>query len=271
MTLSELISMLLGMLFPSKKDVLLGIRWKDRWLVSFDPKAGTIIEWHTQLPQGDYRGLTYDPVNNKLYALAQGSKKLYSIDPATLTVQLIGQVDIGGAGGDVSSITYNPVSRVLYAAAVNVPGTGSQISQLFAVDPATAAPAMIGTMFAPFVNSICFSDTDGQLYGYVLNSPPGDSGSWDSPFKSSLVRIDPSNASMATLFETAYHTIMGLAKIKNKKRFYAWVNWTSHSYALVDVYSLSVSLLANSDQVGVTSDAMIYRDFYVKKGVKPLT
>jgi len=265
MTLSSILSMLLNMIFPRRKDVLLGIRWNDSWLVSFDPIAGSISEWHVQLPGENYRGLTYDPDKRVLYALAQGSKNLYTIHPVSLLVRKIGRIDVGGFGGDVSSIAYNTRSGVLYVVAVNVPGMGAQKSQLFTVDPATAIPTLVGDISVPFLNSISFNAYDGQLYGYALYTPPGDSGAWDSPFKSGLVRIDPVTAALTPLFETPYHTIFGLAKIRNQKRYYTWVNWTAHSYALVDVENAQVSLLANSDTVGVTSDAMLYRNFYVAK------
>jgi len=269
MSLSDLLSLLFGFLFPAKKDLVLGIRWKDGWLVTFDPGSGIIKEWHTRLPQESFRGLTYDPVHNMLYALAQGSKNLYSIDPLSLNVHKIGKVDVGEPGGDVSSLAYNPQSGLLYLAAVNVPGAGAQKSQLFRVDPATAAATLIGDISVTFLNSISFNPDDGQIYAYALNAPPGDSGAWDSPLKSRLVRIDPATAAMIEVFQTPYHTIMGLAKLNNKNMYYTWVNWTQHYYALVDVATAQVTLLANSDSVGVTSDAMICRDFRVVRRAKP--
>jgi hypothetical protein len=68
---------------------------------------------------------------------------------------------------------------------------------------------------------------------------------------------------MTTLFETPYHTIMGLAKKPGENTYFSWVNWTSHFYGEVNLDTKNIVSRANSDTVGVTSDAMIYRNFYV--------
>jgi hypothetical protein len=81
-----------------------------------------------------------------------------------------------------------------------------------------------------------------------------------------VVRIDPADGSMTTLFETPYHTIMGLAGASGEDTYYTWINSTEHWYGLVDVNDASVTLLANSAAVGVTSDAMICRNFFIATG-----
>jgi hypothetical protein len=78
-----------------------------------------------------------------------------------------------------------------------------------------------------------------------------------------VVRIDPADGSMTTLFETPYHAILGLAQVPGEDTYYTWVNAAGHWYGLVDLSDSSITLLANSDVVGVTSDAMIHRDFFV--------
>jgi WD40 repeat protein len=238
---------------------LVGIRWDSGWLVTFDPETGTLLEWHTRVGPGSFRGLTYDPVNGLLYASSQVIKDLYSIDPMSLNVQRIGKMNVPG---DVSSLAYDTNAGMLYTAAVNVKGK----SQLFSVNTKNASTVLIGDLPAPYVSSISFNPDDGKLYAYATYG----SGSWDSPFKSSVVRIDPSNAAMTTLFETPYHTILGLAKVPGENTYYTWVNWTEHWYARVNVDDSSILTLANSDSVGVTSDAMVYRNFYVTASPIPL-
>ena len=233
-------------------DELIGITWNGGNLIAFDPCSGEITQNYTQVAGGSFRGLTYDPTNDVLYASTQGAKNLYSIDPDNLQVALIGSMD---TPGDISSITYDSDTNTLYAAAVGI----EEESQLFTVNPADASVALVGTLPAMFIDSISYSDQDQQIYAYATYG----SGSWDSPFKSSLVSIDPSTAAMTLLFETPYHTTMGLAKKPGESVFFTWVNWTAHSYARIDVAAEIVSLVSNSDTVKVSSDAMIYKSFSV--------
>ncbi len=235
-------------------DLVLGIRWGDSWLVSFDPQSGVISQWHTQLNPGeDFRGLAYDSGRRLLYACAQVSKNLYSINPVSLRVRKIGALPVPG---DVSSLAFDPVSRTLYAAAVNVEESRSQ---LFSINPVDASATLLGDMPARYINSISYNPDDGCLYAYAVYGGE----SWDSDFHASVVRINPADGSMTTLFETPYHTIMGLAQVPGADTYYTWINSTAHWYGLAHLGDSSITLLADSDAVGVTSDAMIYRDFFV--------
>jgi hypothetical protein len=233
---------------------LLGIRWDNSWLVSFNPDTGSITNYHVQLNSNEsFRGLTYDPNHKELYASSQVSLNLYSINPASLNVKLIGRMN---STGDISSLAYNPRNNTLYAMAVNVFGK----SELLSVNVKNAALSKIGEIQAPYVNSISYNEMTGQLNAYAVYG----SGSWDSPFKSSVVSIDPSNANMTTLFETPYHTILGLAKKPGENSFYTWVNWSTHFYAKVDMSGQTIIPLGNADSVFVASDAMIYRSFSIR-------
>jgi hypothetical protein len=250
-----LTAVVVGMIAPAScADLVLGITWSDSWLVSFDPRAGVISQWHTQLdPNEDFRGLAYDSRRRVLYACAQVSKNLYAINPRSLHVRKIGTLPVPG---DVSSLAYDPISRTLYAAAVNVEESRSQ---LYAINPANARATLIGDLPARYVNSISYNAGDGYLHAYAVDE--GESS--DSEFHSRVVRIDPADGSMTTLFETPYHTILGLAQAPGEDTYYAWINSAGHWYGLVDIGDSSITLLADSDAVGVTSDAMIYRDFFV--------
>ncbi|MCI0659090.1 MAG: hypothetical protein L0170_18710 [Acidobacteria bacterium] len=64
-------------------DLLVGITWPDSLLVSFDPIQGVIVDTHLQLnPHERFRGLAYDRLHHRLYALARVSNNLYLIDPS---------------------------------------------------------------------------------------------------------------------------------------------------------------------------------------------
>jgi len=140
--------------------------------------------------------------------------------------------------------------------AVNVFGK----SELFSVNVTNAALSKIGEIQALFVNSISYNEITGLLNAYAVYG----SGSWESPFKSFVVSIHPSNANMTTLFETPHHTILGLAKKPGENSFYTWVNWTTHFYAKVDMNGQTIIPLGNADSVLVASDAMIYRSFSIR-------
>jgi hypothetical protein len=250
-----LTAVVVGMIAPAScADLVLGITWSDSWLVSFDPRAGVISQWHTQLdPNEDFRGLAYDSRRRVLYACAQVSKNLYAINPRSLHVRKIGTLPVPG---DVSSLAYDPISRTLYAAAVNVEESRSQ---LYAINPSRLGATLIGDLPPRYVNSISYNAHDGCLYAYAVDG--GESA--DSESHASVVRIDPTDGSLTTLFETPYHTILGLARIPGADTCYAWINSAGHWYGLVNTDDSSITLLADSDAVGVTSDAMIYRDFFV--------
>ena len=65
------------------------------------------------------------------------------------------------------------------------------------------------------------------------------------------------------LYLLPYHTILGIAKISDQNVFITWINWTSHFYGEVNLYTQKIIPLGNNDPVGINSDAMIYKNFYV--------
>ena len=189
---------------------LLGIAWDDSRLVSFDPYVGLLTEVHAQLnPTEAFRGLAYDTNHNILYALAQVTNNLYSIDRASLDIVHIGnlQIDKCVSGGvDAGALTYDPISDTLYTALEH--WDSGIWSELCEVDVTNGKLTTIGIIPDVYIVSLQFDEQDGYLYGLSVSG----SGSWDSPFKSHVVRINPDTAEMAVLFETPYHTMMGFAK-----------------------------------------------------------
>ena len=236
---------------------IIGITWNKSVLVSFEPSTGVITAKHAWLdPNQNFVGLAYDYGRNMLYALSQApSLNLYSVNPLTRDVTLIGQLTING--DDVSGLAYDPLSGSLYTLILHL-GTPLR-TDLARVNPDNLQITVVGTMANVLGESLCWRDIDGQLNAYTLQG----SGSWDSPYKASIVTIDPTTAAMTVVFETPYHTIMGLAKKPGENAYFSWVNWTSHFYADVDLNSQQITNLGNSDPVGVTSGAMISKTFYV--------
>jgi hypothetical protein len=235
---------------------LLGITWSKSVLVSFDPTAGAILEIHAWLkPTENFVGLTYDANRNLLYALSQINCHLYSIDPLTRHVRLIGPLNTGGR--DVSGLAYDPVTDTLYTV-VLTPGTTFR-SDLAIVNVTNATITIVGKIADGLSLSLCWRESDGLLNSYLITAV----GAWDSPFKASVITIDPASAAMSTVFQTAYHTILGLARIPGQNAYVSWVNWTSHFYGRVNLNTQTITQLGNSDLVGVSSAAMMCRSFYV--------
>ena len=236
---------------------IIGITWNKSVLVSFDPAMGIITAKHAWLdPTQNFVGLTYDYGRNMLYAVSQApALNLYSVNPLTRDVTLIGQLTING--DDVSGLAYDPLSGSLYTLILHL-GTPLR-TDLARVNPDNLQITVVGTMANVLGESLCWRDSDGQLNAYTVQG----SGSWDSPYKASIVTIDPTTAAMTVVFETPYHTIMGLAKKPGQDAYFSWVNWTSHFYADVNLSSKQVTTLGNSDPVGVVSGAMISKTFYV--------
>jgi hypothetical protein len=235
---------------------IIGITWNKSVLVSFDPSAGVITAKHAWLdPNQNFVGLAYDYGRNTLYALSQVSRNLYSINPLTRDVTLIGQLTI--SGDDVSGLAYDASSGSLYTLIVHL-GTPLR-TDLATVNPDNLQITVVGTMANVLGESLCWRDSDGQLNAYTVQG----SGSWDSPYKASIVTIDPRTAALTVIFQTPYHTILGLAKKPGENAYFSWVNWTSHFYADVNLNSKQITQLGNSDPVGVVSGAMIAKTFYV--------
>jgi hypothetical protein len=235
---------------------ILGITWNGSVLVSFDPATGVILETHAWLPPAEnFVGLAYDDRRNVLYAIAQVTRGLYAINPLTRDVRFVGNVNTGG--DDVAGLTYDPVRDVLYTAILRQGAT--PFSDLATVNRDTGAAAVIGKIANGLCVSLCWRDSDAQLNGLVIPGP----GPWDSPLKASCVTIDPTTGAATPIFQTTYHTILGLARVPGKNGFVSWTNWTTHFYADVDLSANTVTALAQSDAVGVTSAAMLLRSFYV--------
>jgi hypothetical protein len=190
-----------------------------------------------------------------LYALAQVTCNLYSIHPLTRDVKLVGTLTTGG--NDVGGLTYDPVRDVLYTAILHQGAT--PWSELATVNRDTAVTASVGKISDGLCVSLCWRDADGKVNGYVVPN----SGPWDSPLKASCVTINPSTGAATPIFTTAYHTILGLAQVLGKNACMSWVNWTTHFFAEVDLNTHTVTHLAPSDNVGVSSGAMLLRTFYV--------
>ena len=271
-------------------------------LISFSPETGIITRKFLQLDKKEcFRGLAYDSKNKMLYALSQGNWNLYAIDPTNLQTELIGKLDIKALplskntwGKDIGGLTYDPGSDIFYASVSHWSSNQTNIlSELVTFDPRIPARGKrigknkkrmieaksVGIITYGYVSSVSFNEDDGQIYALAVNK----SSSWDSPYVSSLVRINPENANMKTLFETKLksdkiHTILGLAKKPAQKIakksdeniFYTWVNLTSHIYAKVDVNKKTVIPFigsdgkpASSDPIGVNSDAMLYKNFKI--------
>jgi len=122
-----------------------------------------------------------------------------------------------------------------------------------------ASVSVVGKVADGLCVSLAWRECDGNLNGYLIQG----SGSWDSPDKAKIVTIDPRTAVMTTVFQTTYHTILGLARKPGQNSYFSWINWTTHFYGDVNLDAQTVTPLASSDAVGVVSGAMIYRNFYV--------
>jgi hypothetical protein len=236
---------------------ILGITWDKSVLVSFDPIAGVILEKHAWLPPTEnFVGLAYDSYRNMLYALAQVSFRLYSIHPLTRDVTLIGALNV--AGNDVSGLTYDPIADTLYTL-VHVPTITHVRTDLVRVNSQNAQVSVVGQIGNGLGQSLCWRESDGQLNSYVVSA----AGSWESPAKASLVTIDPTTAATVSIFQTPYHTILGLARIPGKDGYISWINWTTHFYGDVDTSTQTITPRGASDAVRVESGAMLLRSFYV--------
>ena len=197
---------------------------------------------------------------------------------------MVGKLDIKNLpldkntkGKDIGGLTYDPESGIFYTSVSHWSSDQTNIwSELVTFkikengkERMIAEVKSVGVITCGYVSSASFNEDDGQIYAFAVDK----SGSWDSPYISSLVRIDPANADMTKLFEMPYHTILGLAKKPaqkpNKKSdeivFYSWVNAEKHHYAKINVHNRSINLFqVSTDTTGVNSDAMLFKDFKIR-------
>jgi hypothetical protein len=243
-------------------DALIGITWDGSVLVSFNPRTGKTLERHLQMnPHEVFRGLAYDPNHHRLYALAQGTHDLYWVDTQTLQIVPVGNLHIAvqapGRSAEAAALAYDPYGDTLYTAVEHWDGPdyANLWSEICTVDPSSADLQCHGRIDGPFIDDLGFDASSGRLHGLALYGP----GPWDSSTKAQVVRILPKTGEMEKLFETPYHTVMGLVPA-GPFAFYAWLNWTSHTYGRIDLLSDTVTDLGSSDRVGVIA-AMERKDF----------
>ena len=247
---------------------LVGVTWSDSVLISFDPESATVSQRHVQLnPYEAFRALAYDRNHGILYALAQGTQNLYAIRANTAQARHVGnlRIDTRAPGfEDAGALAYDPRTDTLYTAVEHWQGPNFTriYSEICKVDVTNGALTTVGRIDGPFIESLSFDEVDGTLYGLAVFG----SGPFDSPFKTHVARIDPETAAMELLFETPYHTMLGLAS-RRPLSFISWVNWTTQFYVETDLVTRSVTPLGISDEVGVLS-AMIRQDFEL--GNRPL-
>ena len=240
---------------------LVGVTWNDSVLISFDPENGQVSQRHVQLnPYEAFRALAYDRNHDILYALPQGTRNLYAIHADTGKIRHIGnlRIDTRVAGfEDAGALAYDPHTDTLYTAVEHWQGPNFThiYSEICKVDVTNAALTTVGRIDGPFIESLAFDEVERTLYGLAVFG----SGPFDSPFKTHVARIDPETAAMELLFETPYHTMLGLAS-RRPGSFISWVNWTTQFYVETDLVTRSVTLMGISDEVGVLS-AMIAKDF----------
>lgn len=257
----------------ASEDTLLGVTWAESSLVSFDPSAGVVIQQHAQLnPYEAFRAIAHDRNHDRLYVLSQSLRNLYSIDLSTLKSAHIGNLHVDMTNlsppqfVDAVTLAYDPIFDTLYTIVghwLSYP-SGPIYSELFKVDPASGELDLVGSFNGPWITSLAFSEVDRQLYGLGVYG----AGSWDSPHKTHVVRIDPEIATIETVFETPYHTMLGFA-IKEPQTFFSWVNWTTHFYGETDLATETILPLGNADSVDVIS-AMLYKDFPLETQQTPI-
>jgi hypothetical protein len=251
-------------------DPLLGITWDGSRLISFEPRSGSVIGQHLQLnPHEAFRALTYDRIHGLLYAMSQSTQNLYVVDVGTLTVRHIGNLHIDKRGPefeDAASLAYDSRTDTLYTAIQHWEGPDfSHIwSELCTIDPQSGALTPVGRIDNLLIDSLAYGEVDGWLYGLGVYA----SGTWDSPDKTQVVRIDPGSAATEILFATPYHTMFGLA-MPQPSTFVSWINWTSHVYGETSLDTEITTSLGQSAAVAVFS-AMVSRDFPVGSQMLPL-
>ena len=92
-----------------------------------------------------------------LYAMNDSNNSLYSIDPNTYAVTLIGSTGVGA--GDFGDLAYNPNSGTAYWA----PGRGND--NLYTINLQTGAATLVGSHGVDDLFAMAYDSATGKLYG----------------------------------------------------------------------------------------------------------
>jgi hypothetical protein len=255
---------------PAATETLLGVTWQDSLLVSFDPSTGENVTTHRALdPDVAYTGLAYDRNHHRLYAMPQDVGRVDVIDTDTLQTvdRLYLRIDPRVNGGsETVTLAYDPIRDLLYTVVghwMNYPA-GPIWSELATIDTGSGALTIVGRIDGPWISSLAFSETGGQLYGIGVSG----ADTSDSADPARILRIDPVTAEVVPQFTTPYHSILGLA-VREPFSFFSWINWDEHSYGLTDLLTQTVTLLGSSDAAGAIV-AMVREDFSLPQAPIPI-
>jgi hypothetical protein len=166
-----------GLAFDSINRVLYGILDRSDVLFQFDLETGAATRVGS-LGRPFTTGLTYSPIDNRLYGMSQGT--LVRVDPRTLTTEVVNRAPLVG---DATTLVYEPLSGMIYAHANVEPRWQRFHPYTFKVE---AAPLM-----NPNVSSIHAADHDGESILFVTTDAPGN-----------LYRYDTLDGTTELLFET---------------------------------------------------------------------
>jgi hypothetical protein len=233
----------------------IGLTWCNSDLVVFNPFAGTAERTGVRLDPGTcFRGLTYDSEHNRLYALAQVSYAFYSINPDLGVVKRLGKLDLSGAGDfgslgvDIGGLAYWP-NHGLYTTVTAFDDT-TVISEIVQINPRTRQVIPISKLPHGYAGSLVWDSASRSFLGYTTPC--------SGQCKTSMFRFNPATGKVSILFKLPYHVVAGLApSTKHTGKYISWINSTTAFYAEIDPHTGSIVPLANSDAVGVWSDAMM--------------
>lgn len=130
------------------------------FLATFDPYSNdpvTVVGTYP-LPGGTaFGGIDFAP-DGTLYGLSQGADALYTIDPATAAISLVGSLGLDVQGHDLSFTCDDGASGLLATAVVNTfkPGTTQPYGRsLLQIDPATGAATVLRPLTGNVTGSAC--------------------------------------------------------------------------------------------------------------------
>jgi len=139
-----------------------------RRLISIDTTTGvgTTIGGFDDFGSGIYAALTYDSVNDIVYAIqSSGLDRLMTIDPVTgedTTLFNLGTVN--GRDPEILGLAFDPVTSTIY-------GISTVVDELVSIDPSTGVVTIIGDITPGnvlgnvVVEAIAFDSAAGVLYG----------------------------------------------------------------------------------------------------------
>jgi hypothetical protein len=160
---------------------------------------------------------------------------LFSIDPVTLSMTLIGST---GQSGEYGSLAYDSANSMMYWA------PGQPNGNLYALNLSTGVPTIVGSLgLGTAMSGMAFDPTNGKMFGFSGNA-------------ASLYSIDLTTGAAALIGSAGATNGVGLTYNTNTNQLILF--GVDQSFYALNESTAAASLLSGPSQTGVNDSGIAY-------------